>query len=136
MTMLTQPERDMAAAMANELTFASFSVGLAPAPSPRHPRHRVRTVLEANPPWYRRLCALVVSARADAWRWKKVKTAIKRAHTIAALERMAKTGEAVGAYCDRLLPVIQAEIDSEAQRAAYEARLPRVEARSYIRERA
>lgn len=86
-------------AMRDELNEHRLTVDLAPAPSPRHGLHFVRVVCEKNAPWYREFCARFPSSR----RGVRVRTAIRRRETLAALNSLLADQPAGPVYGPRLL---------------------------------
>lgn len=86
-------------AMRDELNEHRLTVDLAPAPSPRHELHFVRVVCEKNAPWYREFCARFPSSR----RGTRIRTAIRRRETLAALKAMLADEKPGPVYGPRLL---------------------------------
>lgn len=86
-------------AMHDELQSSRLDVQLAPAPDPRHQGHFIRVVCERNCDWYREFCARFPSSR----RGVRVRTAIRRHTTLAALDAMLADQSAGEVYGPRLL---------------------------------
>lgn len=101
--------RTAAASLIEELRSMKLEVTLIPAPSPKHPDHKIRAVVNQNPGWYQALCAEYPSRRSRPRqrRGAYVDTRIKRAATLKALGDIAQ-GSNGTAYTKRLLPICQA----------------------------
>jgi len=63
----------------------------------------VRVAVSVNTEWYRRFCATHARLRG-----RKIRTIIKRCHTIRALRRL-EAGNFSGVYAERLEPFLSAE---------------------------
>lgn len=91
------------------------------APSKREPDSggMIRVVMDKNAEWYQRMCADYPSSRKRSKRAPD--TAIKREHTLTALEKVLKTGWAVGFYQQTVLNYIPGFMkDLQAQRTAHQ----------------
>ncbi len=62
----------------------------------------IRVAVSTNAEWYRRFCGRHLGSRK---RYPKLRTFIKRCHTVAALKRIIQ-GEREGCYVERLLEVM------------------------------
>lgn len=69
----------------------------------------IRVPVSVNAEWYTRFCR---SCLSRSRRFSKLRTMIRRQHTIAALKRIMR-GNAKGVYAERLMPFIE-----ETQEAA------------------
>lgn len=109
--LLTKTEREAAGQLLYELSVQRLEVGLAEAPEQRsHRGQMVRTVMNANPKWYQRLCSKFTCARKSPTKrrgHRKHDTAIKRYNVERSLERMSK-GIATTANDFRVLPIVRA----------------------------
>jgi len=63
----------------------------------------IRVPVSVNAKWYRRFCAMYETPRSG-----KMRTFIKRCHTIAALRRI-EAGNCSGVYAERLEPFLTRE---------------------------
>lgn len=71
----------------------------------------IRVPISVNAEWYSRFCAQYLSRSK---RFPKLRTMIRRQHTIAALKRIEQ-GNTRGVYAERLLPFIEDKVQ-EAER--------------------
>lgn len=106
--LLTPAEVDAAIGMLGELERNRLTVELAPS---RIGIGMIRVVTERNVEWYQEFCAEYGSRRSRPRQRAKWDTAIKRANTVRALERMIDSGRAVYEYDRRLLPYVRAEME-------------------------
>lgn len=114
MTSVSTAVAETAQEMHDELIWFRLDVILTPAPDPRHRGHMVRTVTMTNPGWYRQFCADHPSQRRRPRRSHKPDTAIKRAHTLRALQEIAG-GQCATEYAHRLLPYVQKRVRNGKQ---------------------
>ena len=78
--------------MLTQLKQNQLRVGLAEAPDPKHPSHKVRVVLSENIGWYRDMFA-------------KYGNQLKRRHILEVLEHMIRTGKSRSKYANDLWEV-------------------------------
>ena len=93
-------------AMRAELESHQHEVALIPAPRPMHAMHFVRVAVDKNPAWYRDLCRQFPSGRRD--QNKHGRTEIKRRETLAAIDRLQRTGLVATVYDQRLIEAARA----------------------------
>ena len=96
---------DALAEMLAELASHQLCVVLVPAPDPRHEGHCVRARADQNPRWYRAFCAAHLASRLR--RNPRPDTLIKRANTLAVLERLAAGRESRSKYAAELLAIAE-----------------------------
>lgn len=118
------PIQRMALAMADELERNRLEVILTPAEREVNVGAAVRTVISENPEWYQKLCAGHLSKRSDKNRWRKPKTAVKRAMTVRALRAIGEGRKqrdwglfGPPLYRKWLMPIIKAELRVEKAQA-------------------
>lgn len=63
----------------------------------------VRLAIESNPDWYRNFCSEYMKRRR---KYPKIRTLIKRCHTINALRKIANDSDIMTPYVCRLLPYV------------------------------
>lgn len=114
MTSVPTAVAELAQEMHDELALFRLEVILTPAPEPRHRGHMVRTVAMTNPGWYRQFCADHPTQRTRPRRGHKPDTAIKRAHTLRALQEIAN-GQCATEYAHRLMPYLLKRVQNHDQ---------------------
>ncbi len=92
--------RERAMEMLFEMEAFVPAVILLTAPEPLFAEHRVRAAASTNPDWYRRFCRMYPSARRDANRWKKFKTA-PTPETTSPTDRITVSGQSTQRRWDR-----------------------------------
>lgn len=103
---LAPAARRAAAELLADLAEHRLTVELLPAPRPMHPDHMVRVVTDANPTWYRRLCAAHPAKRRTPRNRRKPDTDIRRRYVERALQRLAD-GTCRHSYGWLLRPIVE-----------------------------
>jgi len=104
--------------MLAEMSIHRLEVTLAPSKRDPDSGSKIRVVMDKNADWYQRMCADYPSTRKRMNR--AADTAIKREHTVTALEKVIKTGWAIGFYQQTVLNYISGFVkDQEAQKTAH-----------------
>lgn len=105
--MLNLYEQGVAYIMRKELESRGLDVCLVPSLLLHQPTERKRrVVIDRNPDWYRRLCAMHQSGRTRQRRKKHGDTLIKRQHTLRALAEL-ENGRLDTEYAHRLVPFVK-----------------------------
>ena len=71
-----------------------------------------RASISQNPPWYQSLCSREMRGRR---RYPRPRTIIKRVDTIKALEKIARGRPVDGVYMERLIAVVDQEIEARSE---------------------
>jgi hypothetical protein len=98
--------RQTLAIMLRQLKNERLDVVLVAAPDARHSEHKIRTVQNENPWWYRELCSRHTKSRSDKRKRGNHSlhdTRIGRKRTMQTLTTLSSGGVAVSIYANELL---------------------------------
>ena len=106
--------RQTLAIMLRQLKNERLDVVLVAAPDARHSEHKIRTVQNENPWWYRELCSRHTKRRSS--NRKRVgkthhDTKIDRRRTIQALTTLVGGGVSVSIYADEILQLAREQVE-------------------------
>ena len=107
MITLTQAEIRAASELLYELSISRLEVCLIPAPNPKHAGHMVRSVVNENPAWYRRLANRSVRKRRHNRINQRHDTNLRRQWVERSLTRLITNGVAATTYDHMLLPIVR-----------------------------
>lgn len=100
--------------LADDLRRNKLDVVAVPAPTERHPGHKVRITQGESPDWYRALCARHRSTATNRW-GRAWYTKISRYDILVCLDKLAAGEGSTSKYAPELIAEAQGWAECEAQ---------------------